>query len=139
MRVGLALFAMMALAACSGTSDLGRGKTGQKITVSGHSYHQVWDAAVEAVKTTRGDQSLEIEKTLTITKADKVLGVIEANSGMSMLSWGEVVAVFITPISSTSHEVEVESRAKLTTNIVANNWEDEVLASIKRILAKVKP
>lgn len=126
----IASMAMM-MAACANTSDLGQGRTGKSITVTGHSYDQVWDASLAAVQETTGDQSLEVEKRLSISKADKKEGRIEASTGMSLLSWGEVVAIFISPIDSTTYTIEAESRAKLQTNIFANNWEDEILTSIQ--------
>ena len=124
------------LSACTGSGDLGAGKTGKSFTVSNTSYNKVWAASLSAVKESRGTQSLEIEKNLSISKEDKASGVIEASTGMSMLSWGEVVGVFITPAhDAPNYKIEVESRSKLQTNVFSNNWEDEIIASIKKKLA----
>lgn len=130
---------MLLVAACSSSNDLGSGKTGKAITVSGYTYNQVWNAAITAVKQEKGDQSLEVEKNLTISKEDKNAGVINASTGMSMLSWGEVVGVFISPAhDAPSHRVEVESLSKMKTNVFANNWEDELLRSIQKNLSDAK-
>ena len=130
------LLTLIALtSACTSTSDLGAGKTGKSIVVTGKSYDQVWNASVAAVKEITGDQSWEVEKNLHISKEDKAAGRIEANTGMSLWSWGEVVGVFITPPNNAAqHKIEVESRAKMKTNVTSNNWEDEVIANIKKKL-----
>lgn len=138
MRFSVVVGMAMVMAACANTSDLGQGRTGKSITVTGHSYDQVWDASLAAVQETIGDQSLEVEKRLSLTKADKKAGRIEASTGMSLLSWGEVVGVFISPVTADTYTVEVESRAKLQTTLFANNWEDELLTSIQTKLDQTK-
>lgn len=123
------------LTACGSTSDLGRGKTGKSVVLQGGTYDQIWDASIAAVKQTDGDQSLEIEKNLNITKEDKAAGVIHASTGMSILSLGEVVGVYISPAGEApQHTIEVESLTKLKTTVFANNWEDELLAAIQKKL-----
>src|SRR5690606_18980843 len=97
------------LSACASSKDLGAGKTGKSFTVSGHSYDKVWDAAIAGVNATKGNQKLEVEKVLNITNQDKAAGRIEANTGMSLWSYGEVVGVFIIPPhDAAQHKVEVE-------------------------------
>lgn len=137
----LALLATLALlAACSSSGDLGRGKTGKSFVAPGYSYDQVWAAALASVKETKGDQSLEVEKNLSITKEDKAAGVIEASTSISLWSWGEVVGVFITPAyDAPAYTIEVESLSKMKTNVFANNWEDEMIASIKKKLPAAQP
>lgn len=131
-----AAFILVTLAACAGSKDLAPGKTGKSFTVSGQSYDAIWNAALTSVKQNKGDQSLEIEKDLVVSESDKSKGVIRASSGMSLLSWGEVIGIFISPpYNAPTHTIEVESKAKLQTNVFANNWEDEIIASIKRTLA----
>ena len=135
----LVLSALVTLTACGTSEDLGRGKTGKSITVSATSYDQVWDASLAAVQQSTGDQKLEIEKNLTVTKQDKAAGVIQASTGMSMLSWGEVVGIYISPThNAPQYSVEVESLTKMKTNLFAHNWEDEILAAIKTNLSKTQ-
>lgn len=127
--------ALMLVSACAGTQDLGKGKTGQSFAVRGASYDAIWNASLEAVREQTGDQKLEVEKNLTVQKADKAAGIITASTGMSLLSWGEVVGVYITPAADAPvHTIEVESRSKMQTNVFANNWEEEIIADIKRKL-----
>ena len=136
MRALVLIPMLFVLAACAGTSDLGRGKTGKQFIVSGRSYEQVWAASRASLLEQTGDQSLEIEKNLAIQKENKAAGELIASTGMSMLSWGEVVGVYITPpYDAPVHTVEVESRTKMQTNLFANNWEDEIIAGIKQRLA----
>jgi hypothetical protein len=136
MKKFVVILSALALAACSGTQDLGRGKTGKSASVVAASYDQVWNAAIAAIKGTSGDQALEIEKNLTITKEDKARGEITAATGMSMLSFGEVVGVYITPAyDAPKYTIEVESLSKMKTNVFANNWEDELLVAIRHNIA----
>ena len=136
MRHVLFVALLMGLTACAGTDDLGRGKTGKSFMVQGRSYDQVWDAARSAVLEQTGDQTLEVEKNLHIQREDKARGEIIASTGMSFLSWGEVVGIYIDPPQNAPmYRVEVESRTKMQTNVFANNWEDEIIADIKRKLA----
>lgn len=131
----LMVSALSLLTACGTSGDLGRGKTGKSITLQGGTYDQIWEASLAALKQTDGDQSLEIEKNLNITKEDKAAGVIHASTGMSLLSWGEVVGVYISPAGEApQHTIEVESITKLKTALFANNWEDELLAAIQKKL-----
>lgn len=132
----IVMVSLLALTACGTSGDLGRGKTGKSITVQGKTYDQIWDASLAAVKRTDGDQKLEIEKNLSITKEDKAQGEINASTGMSLLSWGEVVGIYITPPGEApQHRIEVESLSKLKTNVFANNWEDELLDAIQKNLS----
>lgn len=139
MRILLTIILSLFLSACASQNDLGTGKTGKSFTVSGHSYNQVWDAALASVNQTTGDQALEIAKDLHIKEQNRAQGKILASTGLSLLSWGEVVGIFITPPrNAASHTIEIESRAKLQTNVFANNWEDELMTAIKHNLNKAK-
>ena len=131
--------ALLALSACAGSDDLGAGKTGKHFEVTGHSYDRIWNASLAALSNVHGTQSLEISKNLEITKQDKGAGIIKADSGISLLSYGEVVGVYITPpYNAPKHKIEVESLTRLKTNITSNNWEDEIIAAIKQNLAAYK-
>ncbi|MDX1950322.1 MAG: hypothetical protein SFT90_07495 [Rickettsiales bacterium] len=135
----LLLLFVLGLSSCTSMNDLGSGRTGKSFVVDGYTYDQVWNSSLAAVRQTTGDQSAEIEKVLTISKEDRQSGQILASSGMSLFSYGEVVGVFISPPKNApSHKIEVESRAKLKTNVTSNNWEDEVIASIRQQLSKIK-
>ena len=137
MKKFFTIIALVFVSACSSTSELGA--SGQSFTVSGYSYDQVWDAAVAGTEMAAGDQALEVEKRLNISRSDKADGEIEASTGMSLLSWGELVGVFVTPPNDApSHEIKVDSLAKMKTNVFANNWEEEVSAAIKAELDKIE-
>ncbi len=136
----LALLPALLLTACAGTEDLGQGKTGKQVTIVGGTYDQIWNAALMGVKSAHGTQSLEVEKTLTVTTEDKAGGKIVAGTGMSVLSWGEVVGVWISPAGEApQHTIEVESRTKMQTNVFSNNWEDEIIDNIYKNLGMARP
>lgn len=139
-KLFIALLPALLLTACAGSEDLAPGKTGKKITLSGGTYDQIWNASLASVKSAHGTQALEVEKTLTVTTEDKAAGKIVAGTGMSVLSWGEVVGVWISPAADApTHTVEVESRTKMQTNVFSNNWEDEIIAGIYKNLGMVAP
>lgn len=139
LKIISALLLLAGMSACSTTSDLGPGKTGKAFEVSGYTYDQVWDASVKSVKESTGTQKLEIEKNITLSKEDKEHGIIEGTTGMSMLSWGEVIGVFINPAhDAPTYKIDVESKSKMQTNLFSNNWEDEIIASIKQKLSQGK-
>lgn len=136
----LALLPTLLLTACAGTEDLGQGKTGKSVTISGKSYDEIWNASLAAVKSAHGTQSLEIEKTLTVTEENKAQGKIVVGTGMSVWSWGEVIGVWISPAADApTHTLEVESRTKMQTNVFSNNWEDEIIAATFRNLGMTPP
>jgi hypothetical protein len=133
------VLAVLTLAACSDSSDLGAGKTGKSFTVTGHSYDQVWDASLTALTQVRGTQSLEINRSVEITKKDKKAGIINAASGMSLWSWGDVMGVFINPAhDAPSYKIDVESLSTYKMGYTSNNWEDEIIAAIKQNLQRGK-
>ena len=131
-RTFLFLSLSIFLVSCTSTADLGAGKTGKSIMVKGNKYDDIWNASIKSLQSEKGDQSLEIKKNIGITEQDKSRGYIKAESGLSLFSYGEVIGVFIEPANDApSHIIEVESRSRLKTNVTANNWEDEILKSIK--------
>jgi hypothetical protein len=61
-----------------------------------------------------------------------------AERGATLFSWGEKVAVFVAKANVTETKVEVVSKRALATNIIAPNWESEVLQRVAQLLAKNK-
>ena len=63
-------------------------------------------------------------------------GYLVAKNGITLLSWGEFVAVFFEEISKDELNVEVVSERVLITNITATNWEDPI---INELLKRFNP
>ncbi|HTL47619.1 MAG TPA: hypothetical protein VL688_06095 [Verrucomicrobiae bacterium] len=53
---------------------------------------------------------------------------------VSLMSYGEVVGVYVTPVSDGKARVEVVSKPKVRTNIFAPNWEDKYLESLTSLI-----
>ena len=66
---------------------------------------------------------------LRIARVDDETGHVAAQAGAGLWSYGEVIGVFVRPSirDSSVCTVEVVSRKRLATNVLAKNWETEVL------------
>lgn len=123
------------VSACSSNADLAPGKSGLRTTVSGKTYEQVWDATIRGIQNTSDDRGLDVARKPYITLQNKKEGRIEAEAGVSLWSWGELVGVYVTPPrEAPQHTVEVQSLSKLKTNLTSKDWETQVLANIKKEL-----
>jgi uncharacterized lipoprotein len=111
------------LSACADSSSLSPGKGGSTVTVSGRSYDQVWNASIKSV-TSLG---------LAITSSDKSRGIIKAEKGVGLTTWGEVVGVFISPanVKAKHYTVEVQSEKHLQYQITGQDWTHSILEGIK--------
>ncbi len=109
------------LSSCATIEDLRPG-TGSVIDIKGHTYDQIWKAAVKATN-----------KNLTIVYNNKSRGEIRAEAAAKIASWGEVVGVFITPTTpkAPKYTVEVVSQTRSKIQITGQNWERSILASIQ--------
>jgi hypothetical protein len=61
-------------------------------------------------------------------------GYILGERGVSMFSWGEKVAVYVTPLDSNRTEVEVVSMRSVAVNITASEFGKKLLDMIERML-----
>jgi hypothetical protein len=75
---------------------------------------------------------------LSVATESKGDGYVLAERGATLFSWGEKVAVFVAKANVAETKVEVVSKRVLATNIIAPNWESEVLLRIAQLLAKEK-
>lgn len=113
MKVGLLILSMIVLSSCSSMKDTIAAKgTGTKVTVK-KDLNTVWKGLLDIIAIS--DLSLKSE--------NKKDGVILAHKSMSLMSYGEHVAIFVKKINSTSTEVEIVSKRAVSTNIFAENWE----------------
>lgn len=110
------------LIGCTTVSNISSGG-GRKFTVDGHTYQEVYNASVRAVRSSRD---------LRLESSSETSGRIVASGEKSAFSWGEVVAVFITTNRFTSSiDVEVVSKHRSTYQLTGPNYEREIVAGIK--------
>lgn len=83
-------------------------------------YEHVYSAALEAAKS----------KNLNVLESDKGTGRVILSHGITPLSWGERVAVFIKPVGTSSTEVEVVSKPVLSPLNFPPDWQNILLDQI---------
>ena len=112
---------LLFLSGCNTVDSVQPGK-GQKFTVAGRSYDQVWKASVAVVS-----------RQLTIVEESKAAGTIKSESKAGFTTYGEVVGVFIHPagVPAASYEIEVVSLKRDAIQITGQDWTNTVIAGIK--------
>lgn len=115
----LCLFPLLAGCATVGSLRPGSGST---FEVYDRSYDEIWKATVSV-----------ISRNLTIVESNKDGGAIKAEARAGIATWGEVVGVFITPISrgEKKYTVEVLSLKRSMGQITGQNWAPGIIAGIK--------
>lgn len=121
MKMILSVLLIFIFTGCA-TIDSVRPGMGRRIRVEGASYSKLWRAANKVVS-----------QQLAIVSSDQNLGVIKAEKGAGLSTWGEVVGVFITPATegAKSYEIEVVSEKRSKLQITGQNWEETIVAGIK--------
>ena len=111
------------LVGCATTNTLQAGKgDSTKFTVENKTYDQVWKSSVKAMS----NQLIIVEKS-------KENGVIKAEKGVGMATWGEVVGVFISPANKPApkYTVEVQSYKRSRLQITGQNWTQSIVTAIE--------
>lgn len=114
--------AVFLLASCATIDTLQQGGGGSVFEVRGRTYDQIWKASVRSMT-----------RNLTIVQSQKETGTIKAEARAGFATWGEVVGVFITPVTprAPSYFVEVQSFKRSMGQITGQDWEESIKASIK--------
>jgi hypothetical protein len=123
MKTIIAMLALTTLVGCATTDTLQAGKSDSaKITVKDKSYDQVWKASVKAMSSQ-----------LTIVQKSKENGIIKAEKGVGMATWGEVVGVFISPADKPAEKytVEVQSYKRSRLQITGQDWTQTIITAIE--------
>ena len=82
------------------------------------SMDQVWSAIPTVLS----------ELHLSLVSQNRAEGTILAQRGVTPLSYGENVAIFVEPVAgSTRTRVEIVSKKAMATNVFAPNWSNEIL------------
>jgi hypothetical protein len=122
MRRLIAALAILVLAACATTDSLQPGTGGSTFEVRGKSYDDIWKAVV----TVAG-------RSLTIVESDKSAGVLKAEKGVGLTTWGEVVGIYVRPATggATAYTVEVQSLKRSRAQITGQDWTTTMVSGIK--------
>ena len=118
----LCLVSALAAAGCATSSSVRPGTGGSTIEIRGKTYDEVWKAVVRVSGTT-----------LTITESDRHSGTLRAEKAAGMATWGEVVGVFVRPLTPTApiYTVEVQSRKRSVMQLTGQDWAPTLIAGIK--------
>lgn len=120
-RLARILVLALALGACQTMSDLTPGQ-GQNVTITGHPYDQVWDAALKVV-----------ERHFAIREQSKPEGVIFAErSGVG----GGWIGVYFTGAGADTIRVEVVRKGKYMGQIAWTDWPRTVLRELQVALGQ---
>lgn len=115
------LLISLALLSCQ-TLDSVRTGNGTKFAVTGIDFSTIWRSANSVTS-----------RQLTIVYVDKSAGIIKAEKGAGIATWGEVVGIFISPTQAKakSYTVEVVSKKRSALQISGQNWETTISEGIK--------
>jgi hypothetical protein len=91
-------------------------------------YEKVFDAVLAAAAA----------KKLSVVETDRAARRVVLSHGVTLLSWGENVAVFLNPLSARSTEVEIVSKAVMTPLNFPPDWDKILLEQIATELARTK-
>lgn len=128
MKIIILVFSFFVLSGCTTTDALRAGKSDSaKFDVEGKTYDQVWKSAIKAMSSQ-----------LTIVQKSKENGIIKAEKGVGMTTWGEVVGVFISPanIPAKKYTVEVQSYKRSKLQITGQDWRQTIVTAIKTDLGQ---
>lgn len=114
--------AYLGISACSTVEGLNPSDAGITIEASNKSYSEVWKSSVSAMSTN-----------LAIVEMNKGTGVIKSEAPAGMATWGEVVGLFVTPVTPTApiYSIRVVSKKRATYQITGQNWAPSVAARIQ--------
>jgi hypothetical protein len=124
----LIIFTLLILtSSCSTLADSIAAKGSGEYRIYNESYNIVWDTTMDII------QSSSID----LVSANKERGEILAQGGITPISWGENVAIFIENIKDqTKTRIEIISKRSLATNITAKNWSSYIFGKLDKRLKK---
>jgi uncharacterized lipoprotein len=120
------LLMLMFVTGCTTLADARRAE-GEGVK---HVYKADFDTAWGAIT-----KALEKYK-LAIATESKSEGYFLAQNSMSLLSYGENVAIFAKRKAETTTEIEIVSKRVLTTNVFASDWSKTIHGELAKTLPK---
>lgn len=73
---------------------------------------------------------------LAVATESKSEGYFLAQNSMSLLSYGENIAIFVKKKSDTATEIEIVSKKVMTTNVFASDWSKTIHKELAETLPK---
>jgi hypothetical protein len=121
------LFVVLSLVGCATTDSLQPGTGGSSFEVRGKSYDDVWRAA-----------SLVASRSLTVVENNKSTGILKAEKGVGLTSWGEVVGIYVRPVGNGAavYTVEVQSLKRSQAQLTGQDWVMTMTTGIKAELGQ---
>jgi hypothetical protein len=122
MQASIRMIALLAviLSGCASTETVNEAK-GQGVSRAyQYAYEPVYNAALAAAKT----------KNLEVVENDRANGRLSLSHGVTLLSWGERIAVFIKPTATNSTAVEIVSKPVLSPLNFPPDWQQILLDQI---------
>lgn len=121
MKKIISILMFLILASCATIDSLEKG-SGTTFKITGKDYATIWRVA-----------NSNVAKQLTIVSSEKEKGIIKAEKGAGLSTWGEVVGVFITPQTPTEKEYEIEvlSLKRSRMQITGQDWTQTIILGMK--------
>ncbi|WP_322846605.1 hypothetical protein [Pseudomonas sp. B33.4] len=112
----------LSVSACSTVDGLQPTDSGVTVEVRNKTYNEVWKVSVSAMSSG-----------LAIVETNKSAGVIKSEAPAGMATWGEVIGLFVTPVSPSadSYSVRIVSKKRSTYQITGQNWAPSIAARIR--------
>ena len=119
--------AILLFTACASTDDLQPGTGGQTFEIRGHSYEDIWRAAVRT-----------ISRNMVLVESNQEKGTLKAEVKPGVATWGEVVGVFIQPPrpGAERYVVEVQSLKRSRLQVSGQDWTAHVIEGMR---SELKP
>jgi hypothetical protein len=114
--------ACLGISACSTVDGLQPSDSGVTVEIRNKSYNEVWKSSVSAMSSG-----------LAIVEINKSAGVIKSEAPAGMATWGEVIGLFVTPVtpSAESYSIRIVSKKRATYQITGQNWAPSIAARIQ--------
>ncbi len=125
MRLFVVAIGAFLIAGCASMGSISSLKGQGHTRIYNFPYQTVWGAVPKAMKSLN----------LAVAFSDEKEGKILTDTPLTLWSYGEAIAVFITPIDDSHTQVEVVSRKKMGTNIFAFSYQDRILNALDKELS----
>lgn len=122
LKVSILSAACLCISACSTIDGLQPSDSGVTVEIRNKSYNEVWKSSVNAMSSG-----------LAIVEINKSAGVIKSEAPAGMATWGEVIGLFVTPVSPSadSYSIRIVSKKRSTYQITGQDWAPSIAARIQ--------
>lgn len=116
------VLAVVLVTGCATMDDLHPDAGGTVFHVRGKTYDEIWRAV-----------TLTASRQLTIIENNKNTGILKAEKGVGLTTWGEVVGVFVRPAGNgaADYAIQVQSLKRSRMQITGQNWTETIVSGIK--------